>query len=144
MQAAARGPSCMDTGNGVVWPPDTRARKNRSQTGRHHDGSVFTPVFPCGHGWPAGWGLARPVPLAAAAPSPTPRKVIVDADIGVDDTMALLLVHFAPEVEIIGITTVNGNGTLANTTRNALFLAEKFRHTGPRGQRGRDFARQPH
>ncbi|GBQ12042.1 nucleoside hydrolase [Komagataeibacter rhaeticus] len=71
-------------------------------------------------------GLARPAPLAAAAPSPTPRKVIVDADIGVDDTMALLLVHFAPEVEIIGITTVNGNGTLANTTRNALFLAEKF------------------
>ncbi|KAB8122630.1 nucleoside hydrolase [Komagataeibacter medellinensis] len=71
-------------------------------------------------------GLVRPVRAAT-----TPRKVIVDADIGVDDTMALLMVHFAPEVEIVGITTVNGNGTLANTTRNALFLAEKFGINAP-------------
>ncbi|GCE79141.1 nucleoside hydrolase [Komagataeibacter oboediens] len=70
-------------------------------------------------------GAARSAPLLAASAS-APRKVIVDADIGVDDTMALLLLHFAPEVDIVGITTVNGNGTLDNTTRNALFLSEKF------------------
>jgi len=47
-------------------------------------------------------------------------KVIFDTDPGVDDAMALLFLYYAPEIELIGITTTHGNGTIATTTRNAL------------------------
>jgi purine nucleosidase len=53
-------------------------------------------------------------------------KVIFDTDPGVDDAMALLFLHHAPEIELVGITTTLGNGTIETTTRNALYLAERF------------------
>lgn len=53
-------------------------------------------------------------------------KVIFDTDPGVDDAMALLFLHYAPEIELVGITTTHGNGTIATTTRNALYLTERF------------------
>jgi purine nucleosidase len=53
-------------------------------------------------------------------------KVIFDTDPGVDDAMALLFLHYAPEIDLLGITTTHGNGTIAITTRNALYLAERF------------------
>jgi purine nucleosidase len=53
-------------------------------------------------------------------------KVIFDTDPGVDDAMALLFLHYAPEIELVGITTTHGNGTIATTTRNALYVAERF------------------
>ena len=53
-------------------------------------------------------------------------KVIFDTDPGVDDAMALLFLYYAPEIELIGITTTHGNGTIATTTRNALYLTERF------------------
>jgi purine nucleosidase len=40
--------------------------------------------------------------------------------------MALLFLYYAPEIELIGITTTHGNGTIATTTRNALYLTERF------------------
>lgn len=45
--------------------------------------------------------------------------VIIDCDPGVDDVIALVLAFGAPEVHVLGITTVNGNSTVENTTRNA-------------------------
>lgn len=54
------------------------------------------------------------------------HKVIFDTDPGIDDAMALLFLHAAPEVELVGITTTFGNGTIETTTRNALYLAERF------------------
>lgn len=45
--------------------------------------------------------------------------VIIDCDPGVDDVIALMLALGAPEVQLLGITTVNGNSTVENTTRNA-------------------------
>ena len=52
-----------------------------------------------------------------------PRKIIVDCDPGHDDAIALLLAHGSPEIELLAITTVMGNSTLANVTRNALVVA---------------------
>lgn len=54
------------------------------------------------------------------------HKVIFDTDPGIDDAMALLFLHASPEVELVGITTTFGNGTIETTTRNALYLAERF------------------
>jgi len=55
-----------------------------------------------------------------------PHKVIFDTDPGVDDAMALLFLHRSPEVELVGVTTTFGNGTIDQTTRNALYLVDRF------------------
>ncbi len=53
-------------------------------------------------------------------------KLLLDTDPGIDDAMALLFLHRHPEAELLGITTVFGNADVATTTRNALYLAERF------------------
>ena len=45
--------------------------------------------------------------------------------------MALLYLSKLPEVDLLGITTVVGNADLATTTRNALFLKERFGLSAP-------------
>ena len=59
------------------------------------------------------------------------RKVIFDTDIGIDDAMALLFLHYLPQVDLVGITTSFGNHTLDVTTRNALYMAERFKIDAP-------------
>jgi len=54
------------------------------------------------------------------------RKVIVDTDPGVDDAIALCVLSRRPEIELVGITTVLGNGDIEAVTRNALFLADRL------------------
>jgi len=54
------------------------------------------------------------------------KRVIFDTDIGIDDAMALLFLHFAPGAELAAITTVAGNADLDDVTRNALVVAERF------------------
>jgi inosine-uridine nucleoside N-ribohydrolase len=51
-------------------------------------------------------------------------KIILDCDPGHDDAIALLLALASPEVELLAVTTVHGNQTLAKTTTNALKLLE--------------------
>jgi inosine-uridine nucleoside N-ribohydrolase len=51
-------------------------------------------------------------------------KIILDTDPGHDDAIALLLALASPEVELLGVTTVAGNQTLAKTTANALKILE--------------------
>ena len=46
------------------------------------------------------------------------RKVILDCDPGHDDAFAIMLA--AQHLDLLGVTTVGGNGFLENTTRNAL------------------------
>ncbi len=46
--------------------------------------------------------------------------IILDCDPGHDDAIALLLALASPEVELLCVTTVHGNQTLAKTTENAL------------------------
>ncbi len=50
--------------------------------------------------------------------------VILDCDPGHDDAIALLLALASPELELLGVTTVAGNQTLAKTTANALRVLE--------------------
>jgi inosine-uridine nucleoside N-ribohydrolase len=49
-----------------------------------------------------------------------PHPFILDCDPGHDDAIAILLALASPEVELLGVTTVAGNATLANTTANAI------------------------
>jgi purine nucleosidase len=51
-------------------------------------------------------------------------KLILDCDPGLDDALALLLAHGDPDLELVAVTTVGGNVSLDNTTRNALQLRE--------------------
>ena len=53
-------------------------------------------------------------------------RLLFDTDPGVDDALALLYLHRHPDVELAGITTVAGNGTIDAVTRNALYLADRF------------------
>ncbi|MFL5806035.1 MAG: nucleoside hydrolase [Roseiflexaceae bacterium] len=52
------------------------------------------------------------------------KRVIIDCDPGVDDSMAILLAFNSPEVQVEGLTTVFGNTGTAITTQNALRLVE--------------------
>jgi len=54
------------------------------------------------------------------------HKVIFDTDPGIDDAMALLFAAAAPGIELLGVTTVLGNGDIDRVTRNALYLCERF------------------
>lgn len=57
-----------------------------------------------------------------------PKKIIIDTDPGVDDSMAILLAFNSPELEVVGLTTVFGNVTTTNGTQNALRLVEFADH----------------
>jgi purine nucleosidase len=52
--------------------------------------------------------------------------VVFDTDPGIDDAMALLLLHALPSIEIRAISTVFGNASIAACTRNALYICERF------------------
>jgi purine nucleosidase len=54
------------------------------------------------------------------------HKVIFDTDPGIDDAMALLFLDASPDVELLAVTTTFGNGAIDTTTRNALYLCERF------------------
>ena len=50
----------------------------------------------------------------------TPRPVILDCDPGHDDAIAIMLAVSDPAIDLQLVTTVAGNVTLENTTRNAI------------------------
>jgi inosine-uridine nucleoside N-ribohydrolase len=47
---------------------------------------------------------------------------LIDTDPGIDDALALLFAWGSPELQLAGITTVAGNVTLADATRNVFRL----------------------
>lgn len=57
-----------------------------------------------------------------------PKRVIIDTDPGIDDALAILLALASPELQIEGLATVSGNGTVEVTTRNALAILELGGH----------------
>ena len=54
------------------------------------------------------------------------RPVIMDVDTGVDDTLALLLAAAADSLDLKAITTVFGNCSVADTTKNTLKICELY------------------
>jgi inosine-uridine nucleoside N-ribohydrolase len=53
-----------------------------------------------------------------------PRKVLFDVDTGCDDATMLLTALAADELDVVGVSTVFGNTTLENTTRNTASILE--------------------
>lgn len=54
------------------------------------------------------------------------RKLILDLDVGIDDTLALAYVLGSPEVELIGVMTSFGNVRVETSARNALAVLDLF------------------
>ncbi|CAK9786276.1 ribosylpyrimidine nucleosidase [Cutaneotrichosporon oleaginosum] len=52
-----------------------------------------------------------------------PIPIILDCDPGHDDAVAMLLAWGSPRIDLLAITTVGGNQTLAKVTRNAQSVA---------------------
>lgn len=68
-------------------------------------------------------GAALPAPARGSA-NVAPRRIIIDADPGIDDALAIFLALHSPEVKIEAITPVAGNVPLEFTLPNALRLLE--------------------
>lgn len=51
-------------------------------------------------------------------------KMIIDTDPGIDDAMAIFYAHAAPDIDLIGLTTMFGNVHVGQATRNAHFLLD--------------------
>ena len=52
------------------------------------------------------------------------KKIIFDGDPGHDDAIALILALASNDLEVMAVTTVGGNNTVENTTKNALKVLE--------------------
>jgi inosine-uridine nucleoside N-ribohydrolase len=52
------------------------------------------------------------------------KRVIIDTDPGVDDALAIVLALRSPELKVEAITTVNGNVSLEQATKNASLLLD--------------------
>ena len=55
---------------------------------------------------------------------PSPRKVIIDTDPGIDDAMAIMYALASPELDVIGLTTVFGNAHVETCTINAFHILD--------------------
>ena len=66
------------------------------------------------------------------------KRLLIDTDPGVDDSMAILFAFASPEVEIEGLSTVFGNVGVDQTTKNALRLVELAGHPEVPVARGAD------
>ncbi|GAA6208079.1 nucleoside hydrolase [Cognatishimia sp. WU-CL00825] len=51
-------------------------------------------------------------------------KLIIDTDPGIDDAMAIFYAAAAPDIALLGLTSIFGNVTVETATRNALRLLE--------------------
>lgn len=52
------------------------------------------------------------------------KRVLIDTDPGIDDSCAILLALASPEISIEGLSTVHGNCSVEQGTRNALSILE--------------------
>lgn len=56
------------------------------------------------------------------------KRVLIDTDPGVDDSMAIMLAFASPDITVEGLSTVFGNVGVEMTTQNALRLVELAGH----------------
>ena len=65
-------------------------------------------------------------------------RVIIDTDPGTDDAIALIAALNSPELDVAALTTVTGNASLQDATRNALGLLASLRRSDIRVYVGAD------
>src|SRR5215203_336058 len=53
-----------------------------------------------------------------------PKKILIDTDPGIDDSLAILLTLASPELTLEGLSVVHGNCSLEQATRNCLSILE--------------------
>ena len=53
-------------------------------------------------------------------------KLIIDTDPGIDDAMAIFYAASEPEIDLLALTTIFGNVTTSQASRNALYLIDKL------------------
>jgi purine nucleosidase len=53
-----------------------------------------------------------------------PKRILIDTDPGIDDSLAILLALASPEVQLEGLTVVHGNCSTEQGTTNALSVLE--------------------
>ncbi len=53
-----------------------------------------------------------------------PKKILLDTDPGIDDSCAILLALASPELSVEGLSTVHGNCSVEQATKNALSVLE--------------------
>lgn len=58
-------------------------------------------------------------------------RLILDCDTGSDDAVAIMAAAGHPQLELVAVTTVNGNVPLANTTENSLRVLDRIGSTVP-------------
>ncbi len=54
----------------------------------------------------------------------TPKRILIDADPGIDDALAILLALASPEISLEGLSVVHGNCSLDQATLNGLSILE--------------------
>ena len=59
-----------------------------------------------------------------AATAKQKKRLIIDTDPGIDDSMAIACAFNSPEVEIIGLTSIFGNVHTPQATQNCFFLLD--------------------
>ena len=59
------------------------------------------------------------------------KKVILDYDPGSDDAIAIMLAMKDPSIDLLAITTVNGNRIVPKTTENALRVVQFMKSKVP-------------
>ena len=52
------------------------------------------------------------------------KKIILDCDPGMDDSMAIIMACKSKQLEVMAVTTVNGNYPVEITSKNALKILE--------------------
>jgi purine nucleosidase len=71
------------------------------------------------------WAFTRRVAgCPVCYPSRVTRTFLVDTDTASDDAVALIMALRAPDVRVVAITTVAGNVSVQQSTRNALYTVE--------------------
>ena len=58
-------------------------------------------------------------------------RLIIDCDTGSDDAVAIMSAALHPELDLIAVTTVNGNVPLVNTTENSLRVLDHIGRSVP-------------
>lgn len=67
----------------------------------------------------------------AKAKTKAKQKIILDVDTGSDDAMAIMAAILSPDLDLLGLTTVNGNKPVDNTTENTLRVVDLLKAKVP-------------